>query len=370
MEKGLTPREVMRAAMLGEPTDRIPTMPQIVPSMAIRVYQSYYQGNWIDGLQRYIEDSDWAYEYVIRLVEELDCDGLRLFVEQCPGKIERNGDDLIVMDPDTDDRIGRIDVMSGGKFVPDRPVPPVTTLDEARERLQGMVREFSAEKIEWLRKVRERISDRFVASMPGCVTIDTYSLLRGPVQAMVDFSERPEFVIAAMELQTEAMIERAERLLPTGIDALYIGEPSASLIGPRHFERFCMPPLQRFCNHFRDRKIPVYIHVCGNVNPILELLVESGVQVIEPLDPLGGVSVADAKRRVGDRVALMGGVSTNMLRWGTPEQVAAESVIKCCEGGPYGFILAAGCQIPPETPLENLRSMVDVATKSLWRTDC
>jgi hypothetical protein len=336
--------------------------------MAIRVYESQYDGDWIDGLQRSIEDSDWGHERVIQLVEESDCDGLRLFIVNCPGKVERSGDNLIVIDPDTSDRIGRIDIMSGGKYVPDRQVPPVATLDEARERLEGMVREFSDEKIEWLRKVREQVPERFVASMPGCVTIDTYSLLRGAVQAMMDLSERPEFVSAVMELQTETMIERAERLLPTGIDALYLGEPSASIIGPWHFERFCMRPLRRFCDHFGDTNIPIYIHVCGNVNPILEMLAESGVHVVEPLDPLGGVSVADAKRMVGDRVALMGGVGTNTLRWGTPEEVASEAVAKCREGGPHGFILAAGCQVPPETPLENLRSMVDVANKNLWRT--
>jgi uroporphyrinogen decarboxylase len=141
------------------------------------------------------------------------------------------------------------------------------------------------------------------------------------------------------------------------------------MIGPQHFERFCMPPLQSFCHHFNDRGIPIYIHVCGNANPILEMLAETGVQAVEPLDPLGGVSVADAKRRIGDRVALMGGVSTDTLRWGSPENVTSEAVQVCREGGPHGFILAAGCQIPPETPLENLRSMVNVANRTLWKSD-
>jgi hypothetical protein len=364
-----TPRELMRLAMYGEPTERIPTMPQIVPSMALRVYESEYRGDWIDGLRRYKEDPNWAYEYVIQLVEVLDCDGLRLFIEESPGRIERAGDELVVLDPERGHRIGRIDIMSGGGFIPDRPAPPVETLEEAKDRLEGMIRQFGDEKIEWLRKVRQKITNRFVASMPGYVTIDTYCMLRGQVQAMMDFSERPEFVKAVMEMQSEAMIERAQRLLTTGIDALYIGDPSASMIGPRHFEQFCMPPLQTFCRHFKDRNIPIYIHVCGNANPILEMLAESGVQVVEPLDPLGGVSVADAKRRIGDRVALMGGVSTDTLRWGLPDQVTAEAVQKCREGGPHGFILAAGCQIPPETPLENLRSMVNVATRTLWKSD-
>ena len=52
--------------------------------------------------------------------------------------------------------------------------------------------------------------------------------------------------------------------------------------------------------------------------------------------------MADAKRRIGDRVALMGGVNTLTLANGTPDQVRAEAIQKCREGGPQGYILAAG----------------------------
>jgi len=147
---------------------------------------------------------------------------------------------------------------------------------------------------------------------------------------------------------------------------LAIQQRSASLISPKHFERFCLPAYRKFCRHFRDR-ILVYMHICGNSNPILEIMAGTGVHVVEPLDPLGGVSVADAKRRIGDKVALMGGLNTLTLCHGTAEEVRAEAIQKCLEGGPQGYILAAGDKVPPDTPLENLQAMVDVATKSLWK---
>lgn len=370
MEARPTPRDLMRAAMLGHPAGRIPTMPQITPHMAIRAYQPDYGRDWIDGLRRWIEDPAWAYRCVIRLVEELDCDGLRLFVEQSPGKVERLGDDLVVFDPHTGTRIGRIDTMAGRGFVSDAPLPPVETLAEAACRLNAMTQEFSDDKIDYLRNLRQQIPTRFVASMPGSVTIGTYSLLRGTEQAMVDLYERPDFVTAVMDMQAEAMIERAEKLLLSGIDAIYLGDPSASLIGPRHFERFCLPPIQHFCSHFKGRGVLIYIHVCGDSGPILEMLAATGVNAVEPLDPMAGVSVADARHRIGHQVALMGGVSTNTLRWGSPDQVKAEAILKCREGGSRGYILAAGCMVPPETPLANLRSMIEVATRSLWQAGC
>jgi len=362
-----TPRELMCGAIRREPAVRIPTMPQICHDTPIRIYAEADGTDWLGGMKRCIEEPAAIYDYVIRLAEEVNCDGLRLFVKPEPMKVERAGDELIVVGDDGA-RIGRIDTQGGGGLIPDRRRPIVETLADARTRLDAMVREFTDEKMDLLRRARERVPDRFVASAPGGITMNTYTDLRGRDQAMIDLYERPDFVAAVMDLQAEAVIERAEKLLPTGIDVFYIGDPSASasLISPAHFERFCVPPYRKFCSHFKGR-MPIYLHICGNSAPILEMIADTGADVIEPLDPLGGVSVADAKRRVGERVALMGGVSTVLLGRGTPEEVRAEAIRKCREGGPHGYVLAAGDMVPPETPLENLRAMVNVALESQWK---
>jgi hypothetical protein len=364
-----TPREVMRAAMRREPTERIPSMPQICHDTPIHIYEDVMEGDWLDGLARCIQEPAVIYDYVIRLVEDVNCDGIRLFVKPEPMQLRREKDQLIVLDPETGERMGRIDTMGGGGFVPDDPPPPVETLDEARERLDQMVRDFTDAKMEMLKNARARVPDRFVAAAPGGITMNTYTNLRGRVQGMLDFYDRPDFVSAVMDMQAEAVIQRAEKLLSTGIDALYIGDPaaSASLISPRHFEQFCFPGYKKFCDHFKDEDILIYLHICGNSDLLLELMADTGAHVVEPLDPLGGVSVADAKRRVGERVALMGGVNTLTLFGGTADEVRAEAIQKCREGGPHGYILAAGDMIPPDTPFENLQAMVDVATKSLWK---
>jgi uroporphyrinogen-III decarboxylase len=363
-------RELMAAAMRREPAERIPTMPQIWFDQALRVYAKVDGGqDWIESLARCIETPELIYDYVIRITEDAGCDGLRLFVLPDPMQVVRLGDDLIVVDRETDERSGRIDVMGGAAFVPDRPAPPVESLDEARSALEDLARDLTDEKIEALRRARARVPDLFVASAPGGITVNTYMNLRGSEQAMADFVERPDFVAAVFDMQVEAMIRRSEALLAAGIDALYIGDAaaSASVINPKHFARFCLPAYRKFCEHFRSRGTLIYIHVCGNSNPILEMLADTGAHAVEPLDPMGGVSVADAKDRIGGRVALMGGVSTLVLAQGTPKEVTSEAIRKCREGGPDGYILAAGDMVPPVTSLVNLQAMVDVARNSLWR---
>ena len=361
-------RELVAAAMRREPTARIATMPQICHDLPIRLYAAEEGRDWIDALKECVENPAAIYDYVIRLVEDVDCDGLRLFTGPDPLTVRREGDELRVLDPATGRPAGRIDTQGGGKFVPDAAPRLIETLADAKRRASAMVAELTDEKLDALRRARGRVPGRFVASAPGGITMNTYTVLRGREQAMVDLVERPDFVRDVVEIQTEAVIQRAEKLLATGIDAFYIGDPAASgsLIGPWHFERFCLPAYQTFCSHFRGRDVLIYIHVCGDSNPILEMLAATGAHAVEPLDPLGGVSVADAKARIGSAVALMGGVSTLTLARGTQDEVRAEAIRKCREGGPQGYILAAGDMVPPDTPMENLRAMVDVATQSLW----
>lgn len=364
-----TPRQLMIDAFLRKPTERIPCMPQICYDVCLRIYETEFEGDWMDGLARCIERPETVYDLVIRLVEETGCDGLRLFPPADPMKLKRLDNQLIVLDPRTGERTGRIDTMGGGKYMPDNPAPPVETLDEAKKRIRQMNDDLTDEKLEWLRNARARVPERFVASAPGGLTMNTYNDLRGRVQGMIDFFERPDFVSACMDMQADAIIQRGEKLLTTGIDCFYIGDPSSSgsLIGPWHFEQFCLPGYKKFCKHFADKDILMYIHVCGNSNPILEMLADTGVHVVEPLDPLGGVAVADAKQRIGHKVGLMGGVNTLNLCMGTPKSVEEESIQKCREGGPTGYILAAGDMVPPEATLANLQALVDVSTKSLWR---
>ncbi len=362
-------RELMKVAMRREPAQRIPTMPQICHDFPIHVRAKENKTDWQDGYKECIERPELVYDYVIDTVQRLGCDGLRMFIPEDPKKVLREGEDLIVVDPDTDQRLGKVDLHGGGAFLPDRKPPVIETLADAKARLDEMVELFTDEKLELLRTNRSRVPDLFVASSPGAITMSTFNRLRGREQAMMDFYERPDFVSGVMDMQAEAMIQRAEKLITSDIDAFYIGDPSASssLISPQHFEQFCFPGYQKFCRHFADADILIYIHICGNANPILKMMADTGADVVEPLDPMGGVEVGDAKARIGDKVALMGGVNPLVLLQGSFEDVQAEAITKCKEGGPYGYILASGDMVPPETPLENLQAMVDVARKSLWK---
>jgi uroporphyrinogen-III decarboxylase len=223
--------------------------------------------------------------------------------------------------------------------------------------------------------IKEGGEDLFVIGAPGCFTVEEITFVRGKAQAMMDILDDPDFCHAIMERALAASIQTSLALAAIGIDALYIGDTYGGVISPDHFREFCVPYIKRFVKAIKGlpaagdrRKRPlVYLHICGNSTRILEMMADTGVDCIEPLDPLGGVKVADAKQRVGRRVALMGGVHTVKLAHGTLQEVVADCRRCLEEGAPGGgYILAAGDMLPTETSREKVEAMLNAARNYIY----
>lgn len=216
-------------------------------------------------------------------------------------------------------------------------------------------------QVEPVKKVLEEVGeDAFIAGTAANQSMNFLVSMRGPQQALIDLIDNPKLAHSIMELGTEISIQIGYALIEAGVDAIYIGDAwsSSTLISPQHYKEFCFPYHKKATEAFHKRGVPVYLHICGNCMPILEFMVETGVDGIEPLDPLGGVDIGEVKRRVGDKVCLKGGVNTLTLFRGTPEEVMREAKDCIEKAGKKGYILGSGDDIPAEAPIENVKAMV------------
>jgi uroporphyrinogen-III decarboxylase len=138
-----------------------------------------------------------------------------------------------------------------------------------------------------------------------------------------------------------------------------------SVISPQHFREFILPHMKTVCDelHHYEPDVRIYCHVCGNVMPIMDDLIATGLDCVGPLDPLGGFTCTQARQAVGDRIALMGGVNTLSFINSTPEQLIDEARI-CIEGaGQTGYILGSGCVVPRTARKENLLALHEAAER-------
>lgn len=191
-------------------------------------------------------------------------------------------------------------------------------------------------------------------------TLAFHVALRGLTQAMLDLVDAPALAHATMDKGIQFSFERAKFFINRGVKILRYNDSVAnmSVISPRHWRQFILPPLKTFCaevhRYAPDAKI--YCHICGNVLPVLDDLATSGLDCIAPLDPLGGFTVAQARQKAGNEMLLMGGINTLSFTQATPREIADEAARCLAAGGP-NFILGSGCVMPRATRLENVAAI-------------
>ncbi len=114
----------------------------------------------------------------------------------------------------------------------------------------------------------------------------------------------------------------------------------------------------------------LHVHCHNKLNAVLEDLAEVGWDVAHPLEPppMGDVELAEAKRRIGDRVCLEGNIQIGEL-YGSPTERVVELVTEAMEAGKPGggFILCPSAS--PHTPtlshltVDNYLTMIEVGRR-------
>jgi len=186
--------------------------------------------------------------------------------------------------------------------------------------------------------------------------------------AMMGMVEDPQRFLALVDFY-EAMCTASAlaQIRLGGMESICISSPYAgsSFISRATYEELVLPQLTRLAQALKPEPAFSYVHTCGFLGDRLELVAASGVDGIECMDPapLGDVELADAKRRVGDRIFLKGNLdSVNMLWRGSDEE--AELAIRNClrDGMPEGgYILSTACSVAPGVPPERLQRLLPLA---------
>lgn len=187
--------------------------------------------------------------------------------------------------------------------------------------------------------------------------------LRGLVAVATDVYERPEWLRQYLDVLADYLIRLLNRVLESGVPVILLDESwiGAGLSGAT-FNEYILSYDQRLVKTAHQAGALVDYHNCGRNDAVLEPMADTGADVLEPLTPPslnGEVSLAEAKQRVGDRVALYGGFNERVLMSNDPEDVRAE-VRRCIDeaAGGGGYAIRCAGQIF-DAKLDNLRVMTE-----------
>jgi len=188
-------------------------------------------------------------------------------------------------------------------------------------------------------------------------------MLRGAENAYLDIATKPDELLELIDFATDSLIVWAAALVEAGADIIGLSDPTSTgdAISREAFKKFVFPFLKRQVKTIKRMGVPVTLHICGDTNDRVDLMAATGVDGISIEEK---VDLAYVKKLVGSKVCVIGNVPPLSFLEGTPQQVERETkecIEKAAEGG--GYILAPGCGIPPDSPIENLWAYINAGKK-------
>ena len=178
--------------------------------------------------------------------------------------------------------------------------------------------------------------------------------LRGINTLMLDFFDDPPFVGDLFAFVIEMELRFAHEQLKAGADVIGVGDAAASLVGPDIYNEFVWPYEKKLVDGIHALAGKVRLHICGNTRRILEGMGKLGCDIVD-LDSMAPIS--DARRLMGPNTILLGNLNpVAVLRNGDPAGVTA-AIAECHRQAGKPFIVGAGCEVPRDTPPENLHAL-------------
>lgn len=189
-------------------------------------------------------------------------------------------------------------------------------------------------------------------------------LVRGWEGMFFDMVERPDWVHFLCRKFTEFYREDYTRAAETtrGRIDLYLlisdlGSQASPLISLPMFRSLVAPYLKEMIDCIHGLGGRVLYHSCGAIWPFIPELIALGVDVLDPIQPVGPPMAPERlKAEFGDRLSFHGGIDMqHLLPHGSPEQVRAE-VRRYCDalGRGGGYVLAPAHLFQPDVPPENV----------------
>ncbi len=200
------------------------------------------------------------------------------------------------------------------------------------------------------------------------------SYVRGMQDLMMDFAIRPEYAEKLVRTIRERVLFFLDKMLTEvgdGIDIVYMADDFCShrgpLFSPDVFRRLCVPYLQEAVDTAHKHGKLFLLHVCGGVRPLLPMIIDCGVDMLEPIQTRAdGMDPEGLKRDFGEHLCFYGGMDLQqVLSKGTPEEVVDEArrlIDVLGEGG--GYVFGPGhTYIQVDAPVENILAMYETAAE-------
>jgi MtaA/CmuA family methyltransferase len=332
-------RERVLACLAGHPVDRLPALPVVMQFCADHIGVSYGD---------YVRDARVLAEAQVRTAEDYDLDCVSCMSDpareaaDCGARVEFYRDqpaalvesDALLADKATLPTLRPPDPLGGG-------------------RMHAAIRALELMKA---RVANQKIVMGWVEG-PCAEAAD----LRGINALMLDFYDDPGFVRDLFEFVVDMELRYARAQADVGIDLIGIGDAAASLVGPRFYEQLVWPYEQKLVDGLHELGLPVRLHICGDTRKIAAGMGRLGCGIVD-LDYL--TPIAQARAVMSTDQILLGNLDPVRALRNVAAPEVRSAIAECHRQAGSRYIVGAGCEIPRDTPPDNVRALIDYARET------
>lgn len=211
-----------------------------------------------------------------------------------------------------------------------------------------------------------------VAGCSGNISMPSSS--DGYVNFCYQLMDEPERIEELCERTFQNACQLLDSLTDAGVDAVYnaadMADNRGPFFSPPQMERFIWPYMERWNQRVRQKGLFSILHTDGNVEKLLPGYMASGVQALQALDPISGMSLSACRAAVGQRLALCGNLDCALMVAGRPEQIDQRTLQLLSEDGlSGGMVLGCSNAVVSETPKANYEAMIQAHRDWIMRSN-
>jgi uroporphyrinogen decarboxylase len=185
--------------------------------------------------------------------------------------------------------------------------------------------------------------------------------MRSMEELMVDMMMENESATILLDKITDFACSKASAYAAAGTDILSLGDDigtqTSLMLDIELWEKWLQPRLIKVIRAAKEIKpdILIFYHSCGYILPFIDRLIESGVEILNPIQP-ECMLFDDIAERFGDRLSFWGTLGTQqLLPFGTADEVYAQTIANLTKCGlKGGIVIGPTHMVEPEVPWENL----------------
>lgn len=247
---------------------------------------------------------------------------------------------------------------------------------DCREKWEQLIKPKLLDETQWDRRIKfddyRRVKAECAAAgkfflYSGTNVFELMHPVCGHVNLLMAMIDDPEWVTDMCQTFSHLIVALQKRLferegLPDGVwfyeDMGYKGAPFMS---PAMYEEFLYPAHRYTIDYAHGLGLPVIMHSCGFVEPLLDGMVRAGIDALQVIEIKAGMDPLRIRAKFGDRLALIGGIDVRALYSNDKATVDAEldKKIPLLKQGLGGYVLHSDHSIPGTVRPEIYRYFIE-----------